>query len=73
MEIIKLHKIVCEIRQFLSLDSIVQVLIASPRFRSMKNEDQSIIVCRCQCTVEQAALVPISFCCDDFIVDIEYL
>ena len=53
IEIIKSHQIVCEIREFISLQT-AQVLIASPGFLSIKNEDLSIIVCRCQSTVEES-------------------
>ena len=36
----------------MSLDSSAQVLIVSPGFLSMKNENLSIMVCRCHSTVE---------------------
>ena len=53
--IIKSHQIVCEIREFISLESSAQVLIASPVFLLIKNEDLSIIVCPCQSTVKLEA------------------
>ena len=62
MEIIKPHQIVSQIRQFLSLNGSAhdQVLIASPGILSTKNEDLSIIVCRCHPAVERHILRPFS-------------
>ena len=60
MEIIKPHQTVSETRQFLSLESSAQLLIASAGFLSIKNEHLSIVVCHCQSTVEGGTLTSCS-------------